>query len=342
MKYSVIVPVYNEQDTIRSCLLSIINQRGVTLGRDYEILLVDDGSTDGTMDRAKGHPVRTITLPENQGRIVARLTGAREASADRLLFIDSRVTIPDGTLSLLSQFDSYPAVVCVSENEQNRPQKGWELVFYLIRRKYYGKKYYPLQTDELLITRENFKRAPKGTTLLLIDRELFLRLTPTRTGRTVNDDTLLLQRLVFSESVDLLRTGKIRCRYHLRTGFKKLSRWLFDRGTRFADFYLSPGGYYFYPFLFSTAAVTSILTFGLISPFSFRGFLIFVLLCGLISYLALVVFLVESKRDFLSVIFRLPVLLAIFGGGVLRYWCNRLFRSDRHKAPIAERTRQAE
>ena len=46
MKVSVIIPIYNSEKYLRRCLDSVVNQSV----RDYEIILIDDGSTDGSLD----------------------------------------------------------------------------------------------------------------------------------------------------------------------------------------------------------------------------------------------------------------------------------------------------
>lgn len=79
MKLTVIIPVYNAEDTIEECLRSLLGQERATLGEDYSILVVDDGSTDGTARLARKYPVEILSFPENRGRIVARLAGAKHA-----------------------------------------------------------------------------------------------------------------------------------------------------------------------------------------------------------------------------------------------------------------------
>jgi len=78
---SVIVPVYNGQETIAQCLEALVGQESVELNVDYEVVVVDDGSTDNTVQVAGNYPVKIISLQNNRGRIVARKQARRQPVA---------------------------------------------------------------------------------------------------------------------------------------------------------------------------------------------------------------------------------------------------------------------
>ena len=84
MKVSVVIPDYNASKTIDLCLSSILNQDF----SDYEVIVVDDGSTDDTREKVKKYPVRLISIPY-EGTSVARNTGFRASKGDILIFLDS-------------------------------------------------------------------------------------------------------------------------------------------------------------------------------------------------------------------------------------------------------------
>ena len=88
-KVSVIIPVYNVEPFLRECLDSIANQ---TL-RDIEIICVNDGSTDNSLDILEEYratdPRFTVFNQENKGLSAARNKGMQRASGDYLYFIDS-------------------------------------------------------------------------------------------------------------------------------------------------------------------------------------------------------------------------------------------------------------
>jgi hypothetical protein len=158
-----------------------------------------------------------------------------------------------------------------------------------------------MQVDEVLITRENFKRAPKGTTVLLIDKELFIKLTPEKTGRDVNDDTLLFHNLVFQHGINLLRSRRLRFGYSQRTDLKQFTTWLFERGVRFSDFYLRPGGYFFTPFLLINIIFIAIVVVAVLSASMISQVLWHMLQCVLAINVAITIYLSENPKDLIRV-----------------------------------------
>ncbi len=83
---SVVIPAYNVQRFIRQTLDSVLAQTY----RDFEVLVIDDGSTDGTAEIATdyGEPVRVLRQ-ENAGPSAARNHGIREARGDFVAFLDA-------------------------------------------------------------------------------------------------------------------------------------------------------------------------------------------------------------------------------------------------------------
>ena len=83
-KFSIIIPVYNVEKYIKKCLDSVINQTY----EDYEVIIVNDGTKDNSMDIVKEYPVKIVNQ-KNQGLSVARNNGAKQAKGDYLIFLDS-------------------------------------------------------------------------------------------------------------------------------------------------------------------------------------------------------------------------------------------------------------
>ena len=99
LKLSVIIPIYNVQEYLPACLDSVLEPKA----EDYEIIAVDDGSTDrsGAIadEFAAAHPnqIRVIHTP-NGGLGHARNTGLEAAEGKYLLFLDSDDTLARGAL----------------------------------------------------------------------------------------------------------------------------------------------------------------------------------------------------------------------------------------------------
>ena len=84
---AVIIPLYNKAPHIQGTLQSVFNQ---TVQPD-EIIIVDDGSTDGSGEivAAISHPLLKLIRQKNSGESAARNTGVREAAADYVAFLDA-------------------------------------------------------------------------------------------------------------------------------------------------------------------------------------------------------------------------------------------------------------
>ena len=85
MEFSVIVPAYNAAKTLQTLLNSLLNQTH----KDFEIIVIDDGSKDKTHKIAQSYPCNLIHLLENHGPAYCRNLGAQNARGDILVFIDS-------------------------------------------------------------------------------------------------------------------------------------------------------------------------------------------------------------------------------------------------------------
>lgn len=90
MTFSILIPAYNVSKYIKKCLESVIQQTYV----DWEIILFDDGSTDGTVDIIKQYMKKDIRIKaffgkRNQGVATIRNLLLEEASGDYIIFLDS-------------------------------------------------------------------------------------------------------------------------------------------------------------------------------------------------------------------------------------------------------------
>lgn len=101
-KISVIIPVYNTEEYLLQCIQSLQNQTY----SDLEIIVIDDGSTDSSVQiiekiMEKDERIVLYRLHENKGVGYARNFGVQKATGDYIYFLDSDDYLPEKTLSIL-------------------------------------------------------------------------------------------------------------------------------------------------------------------------------------------------------------------------------------------------
>lgn len=111
MKLSVVIPVYNEQDSIQEVIVSlqeILSKAKV----DYELIIVNDGSTDNSgriLEKIKG--IKLIYHPYNKGYGASLKTGIKAARNNLILMMDGDGTYPaDAIPGLLRYADAYDMI----------------------------------------------------------------------------------------------------------------------------------------------------------------------------------------------------------------------------------------
>jgi polyisoprenyl-phosphate glycosyltransferase len=118
-KVTVVLPCYNERDHVEQEVKRIraaLEAAELT----YEVLCVDDGSTDGTREVLQTLPgIRTILLPRNQGSGTARRIGTQQARGEVVVWTDADMTYPNEIIpELVAQLDdTYDQVVGARRTE---------------------------------------------------------------------------------------------------------------------------------------------------------------------------------------------------------------------------------
>jgi GT2 family glycosyltransferase len=116
MKASIVVATYNRKDKLEKCLNALANQ---TYPKDdYEIIIVDDGSTDGTYEflKEKQKEIKNLRIfrQNNKGPASARNLGVKNAKGEVIFFTDDDVIVPNNWIEeFLKVFEKYPEVVAV-------------------------------------------------------------------------------------------------------------------------------------------------------------------------------------------------------------------------------------
>jgi glycosyltransferase involved in cell wall biosynthesis len=144
-RFSVVVPVYNRQELVRLAIDSVLSQ---TLP-DYELIVVDDGSTDRTPEvlRSYGARIRVIRQ-ENQGPEVARDLGATMANGEYIALLDSDDLLLPRALAtydrIIRALDS-PALIIGSvtyfqDGQSIQPESGGDLDIEVLKHRDYLSK----------------------------------------------------------------------------------------------------------------------------------------------------------------------------------------------------------
>ena len=98
---SVIVPFYNAETHIKTCLDALLKQDFI---KPFEIIMVDDASTDNSRNIVKMYEfpgLQLYSLPSNSGPAAARNLGLRKAKGEYIYFLDVDDTIAANTLTTL-------------------------------------------------------------------------------------------------------------------------------------------------------------------------------------------------------------------------------------------------
>ena len=109
---SVVIPTMNKVELLRQTLEAVLEQDPGP-GRSFEVVVVDDGSTDGTAAFLASRPeegrLRPVTPGKNVGRARARNFGAQQARGQWILFLDDDIIAPPGLLKAhLDLLEAHP------------------------------------------------------------------------------------------------------------------------------------------------------------------------------------------------------------------------------------------
>jgi len=134
---TIIVPVYNEEEG----LPIVLNKIFQVIDENFEVLVIDDGSTDESLKAAARFPCRVTAHQTNQGKGEAMKTGIRQAKGRSLIFIDADDTYPVETIpeiaKRLEEFDM--VLTSRTKDKRNIPflnRIGNTIVRGLVRRLY--------------------------------------------------------------------------------------------------------------------------------------------------------------------------------------------------------------
>ncbi len=120
------IPAYNEEEGIHKTINDVKNVLE-KLSKSYEIIVIDDGSTDSTSTKAEQEEIIVIKHPYNLGYGAALKTGFRNAKGDSIVFLDADGTYPPEAIpQLLEHLNNFDLVIGA--------RKGYRVKMPLVRK----------------------------------------------------------------------------------------------------------------------------------------------------------------------------------------------------------------
>lgn len=120
----IVIPMYNSQEYVISCIDSIVNQK---TKYTYKVIVIDDGSTDSATPlvraRYEGYPVEVIRQA-NKGTAAARNLGITKIEADYVMFVDSDDMLAPGAIEMLLD-KAYEEDLCIVEGSYEFMANGF-------------------------------------------------------------------------------------------------------------------------------------------------------------------------------------------------------------------------
>jgi glycosyltransferase involved in cell wall biosynthesis len=241
---SVVIPAYNEARTV-SRFLTALDTALTAAGFDHcEVVLVDDGSSDGTAELAAATSTAVavrVIRQDNAGRFEARRTGIHATAYDPVMLVDCGLELLPGSLPFLrDQLQSHPERALWNghveiDTTDNPYASFWSAIVRLFWGAYLR---HPTLTSFGL---DDFDRFPKGTTLFVAPAAALrravdeFRLAP-GAEHFASDDTRLIRSLLDHSPRIWIDPG-FGCRYVARSTLAEFVAHCTFRGTTFVDGY---------------------------------------------------------------------------------------------------------
>ena len=220
-RVSVLMPVFNTSAFVEEACASILRQTF----RDFELVVLDDGSTDGSADRVRALAAQDarvrLSVRENRGLIATRNELLSLARGELIAWMDSDdISLPDRLSIQVSRFESDPQLVCLGGAVLEIDPEGEP-----IRR-----MDYPVSNDGIA---EGMQRGGALTfAATMMRREAALRIGGFRQPFAAFEDFDFLLRLMETGPFANVRDVLIRYRQHPRNISRRLSsRWPVCRDT---------------------------------------------------------------------------------------------------------------
>jgi len=148
MKLSIIIPVFNEEKTISELIKAVVDVKIPHV--EKEIIVVDDGSTDGTISKIPTAGIKFIKHDKNQGKGAAVKTGIDNATGDYIIIQDADLEYNPKQIELLTEpVLSNKAKVVYGTRLKRRPHFNKEERNFRFALHYFGNRFLSVVTSVL-------------------------------------------------------------------------------------------------------------------------------------------------------------------------------------------------
>ena len=242
---SVVIPAFNSVGYIANTLRAL-DASARLAGTSHIVVVVDDGSTDGTpeaIETVKSELTLDVRVVQtsNQGAFMARWTGAQLVDTEWVMFLDSRQLVRGDFIGNFAKFTSdNPTINAWCSHVETDPTAPLVGHFWTAPVSVFWGSYWR-DLNRTMITPDNFDRVPKGTGGIILKREVFVesckRIWPESNQKFISDDTKLLRDICATHPIAL--EPELFSTYIPRVSVKAFLRHAFNRGTLFVDSYMS-------------------------------------------------------------------------------------------------------
>jgi glycosyltransferase involved in cell wall biosynthesis len=242
--FSFIIPAFNAEESISGTISALYSAISLSKIVNYEVIIVDDGSTDFTDSIVREMNLVGISIinQSNQGRLRARLNGIKSSKYKNLVLLDSRLWVDPMALvrleSTLREREPKMVIARILFAKSNLLGIFWDGIARIVWRNYYKNE------RDVILTIKNFDLYPKGTGFLYVDKKTILDSYELLTeeqlkNRNTNDDTLIIKSIV--KKSEVLLSKKMIGLYFPRTNLFSFLRHAKHRGYVASDGYFAQG-----------------------------------------------------------------------------------------------------
>jgi len=253
---SIVVPTFDAAPYLPSLHQSIVDSPLAKVAK--EVIYICEGNGDNTdqvlaeLAKTSPVPIRPVRPAQRLGKFGSRYEGAKLATQPRVLLIDSRVKLTPQTAKAIAEMpEQYKIISGHVDIDEN---KNLFCLYWLRTHARIFRRNFDEAGDIIKVTPENFDNYVTGTTILMVDRDLFVNACARFAGAPMySDDTYLLKEMTAKSP--LIVHPNVRIEWEPRREWWKFLKHLYDRGPGFAEYHI----------------------------FERRGWLFYLVMCGLLG-----------------------------------------------------------